>query len=130
MAQCQHGLPAAECLICKTLGTGHATQVQEAPRAGWWRRGDRSPAGAAPVPVTTTPRQAAPRNAPAGPHPRPIGRHLGLIVVAVVVIAAVAWLASGVVSVVLHGLELALIAAVAGWIGYRIGHFRGRYERR
>lgn len=82
------------------------------------------------MPVAADPVPAAPRRAQSAPHPRPIGRYLGLIVVAVVVIAAVAWLASGVVSAVLHGLELALIAAVAGWVGYRIGHFRGRHEHR
>jgi hypothetical protein len=49
---------------------------------------------------------------------------IGLIIA---VIAAVAL--AGVVFTVLRILELVLVAAAAGWVGYHIGHFRGSRRR-
>jgi hypothetical protein len=60
--------------------------------------------------------------------PRSLGGHLALIVVGVIAIGAVAWLVAGVVFALLHVLELLVVAAVAGWAGYRLGHFRGRRQ--
>jgi hypothetical protein len=40
-------------------------------------------------------------------------------------IGAAAWILSGVVFTILHLLELLVVAAGAGWVGYRIGHFKG-----
>jgi hypothetical protein len=52
---------------------------------------------------------------------------LGAVGLLVVVVAA--WVLVGVVIGLLHALELVLVAAVAGWVGYRIGHYRGRHQR-
>jgi hypothetical protein len=40
-------------------------------------------------------------------------------------VGAAIWILSGVVFTVLHLLELIAIAAGAGWVGYRIGHYKG-----
>jgi hypothetical protein len=40
-------------------------------------------------------------------------------------IGAAVWILVGVVFTVLHVLELVAVAAGAGWVGYRIGHFKG-----
>jgi hypothetical protein len=52
---------------------------------------------------------------------------LGLLGVVVVLVAA--WLVAGVVVGLLHALELVIVAAVVGWVCYRIGHYRGRRQR-
>jgi hypothetical protein len=36
---------------------------------------------------------------------------------------------SGVVFSLLHVIELAAVALIAGWVGYRIGHYRGRHVK-
>jgi hypothetical protein len=55
--------------------------------------------------------------------------HLAVVAVAIVVIGAVAWAVAGVLFALLHVFELVAVALVAGWGGYRIGHFRGRRQR-
>ncbi len=93
---CPHGLPAPDCLICRTL----------APSA---------PAGAGGrVP------------APAGGGRGGLVTHVAAVVAVIAAIAVVVWLVSGVVSALLHVAEFIVVAAVAGWVGYRIGRFRGR----
>lgn len=54
---------------------------------------------------------------------------LGAVAVGIVAIGVVAWLVVGVVFALLHVVELLAVAFVAGWAGYRVGHFRGRHER-
>jgi hypothetical protein len=121
MADCLHGLPATECLICKTLGTPAPTAVQDPLGSQRGRRPD-----APPVPVAAGARPTHPARA----EPSRVAHHLGPVVVGIVLIAAVAFLASGVVSAVLHTVELVLLAVVAGWAGYRVGRVRGRHEHR
>jgi hypothetical protein len=48
------------------------------------------------------------------------------MVVGIIVVALVAWALLGAVFTVLRTLELIAVAAVAGWVGYRVGHYRGR----
>ena len=48
-----------------------------------------------------------------------------LALMALLAIGAAVWILVGVVFTVLHVLELIAVAAGAGWVGYRIGHFRG-----
>jgi hypothetical protein len=66
---------------------------------------------------------------PEGHRRRSVGGHLALIVVGVLVIGAVAWVVAGVVFAILHVVELLVVAGIAGWAGYRLGHFRGRHQR-
>jgi hypothetical protein len=49
--------------------------------------------------------------------------------VALVVLVAAAWILAGILVGLLHAVELVLVAAAAGWAGYRIGHYRGRRQR-
>jgi hypothetical protein len=44
---------------------------------------------------------------------------------ALLAIGAAAWILAGIVFTILHVLELIAVAAGAGWVGYKIGHFRG-----
>jgi hypothetical protein len=56
--------------------------------------------------------------------------HLTLLVAAVAVIGLVTWVLAGVVFALFHVIELLIVAGVAGWVGYRLGHYRGRHQRR
>jgi hypothetical protein len=64
--------------------------------------------------------------------PRP-GRSLSsyavLGAVGLIAVVAAAWVLAGIVVGLLHALELVIVAAVAGWVGYRIGLYRGRRQR-
>jgi hypothetical protein len=63
--------------------------------------------------------------------PRPAGkRRLFWPVVGAIAVAAVAiWVFAGVFVLALHIAEYVALALVAGWVGYRIGHARGRRAR-
>ena len=61
---------------------------------------------------------------------RSIGAHLALVVAAVVVAGLIAWLVVGVVFAIFHVIELVIVAGAAGWAGYRLGHYRGRHQKR
>ena len=62
-------------------------------------------------------------------HRRP-GVHVVAAITAIAVIGLVAWAVAGVVWALLHVLELIAVATLAGWAGYRLGHFRGSHQRR
>jgi hypothetical protein len=53
-----------------------------------------------------------------------------LILAALVIIGLAVWVVAGFVLAMLHVLELILVAAVAGWAGYRLGRYRGSRQRR
>jgi len=68
-----------------------------------------------------------PQAATPAPTPEPrSGPNLVLVIGAVVVVGLLAWAAVGLVLSALHILELLALAAAAGWLGYRIGVYRGR----
>jgi hypothetical protein len=52
----------------------------------------------------------------------PIWAVLGVIVVGGVLL----WAFAGVVSLAFHIGEFVVVAGVAGWLGYKLGHIRGR----
>jgi hypothetical protein len=52
-----------------------------------------------------------------------------LVLAGVLAIGVVAWVVAGAVFALLHVIELLVVAAVAGWVGYRIGHYRGRRQQ-
>ncbi len=117
VSTCPHGLPTGKCLICATLAGGTATAGTVSPPAPGRhrRRGDV----ARPDVVI----------APPAPGGRTGRAHVAGAVVALVAIGLVAWAIAGIVWSLLHILELAAIALLAGWIGYVVGFFRGRRSR-
>lgn len=121
--QCPHGLDPAQCLICKTLGTSSRSTVTEEPPRARSRFGDRTQRADVQRPdvVYAPPPSAKPRN---------LGMHMILVILAVVLLALAAWMIAGLVFAVLHLIELVLVAAAAGWAGYRLGHFRGSRDKR
>lgn len=132
-ATCLHGLPPAECLICRTLGAVPAPASGQPARAeGRGRRlfgtgSDSRPAVPA-QPVAGPGRTGEPDG---GPHP---ARHWGLphvvaTLALIVAIGVVAWMLVGVAFALFHVLELVVVAGVAGWTGYRLGLYRGRRGR-
>jgi hypothetical protein len=49
--------------------------------------------------------------------------------VGTIVVGGVAlWIFGGLFSHVFHLFEYAVVAVVAGWIGYKMGHAQGRHE--
>lgn len=63
---------------------------------------------------------------PVGHQPRSLPHVAALVVVGLVVAGVAAWALLGVAFAILHLLELIVVAGAAGWVGYRVGHFRGR----
>jgi len=58
-------------------------------------------------------------------------RRWGWALVAAVIIGGVAfWAFGGLVHLALHIAELVAVGAASGWVGYRLGHVRGRHQRR
>jgi len=123
VANCAHGFPQGECLICQTLGgsqtksTATKTKVADSPEAMAVMSDGRS----------------SPALVPAEPDHRPARRQGGTgmgsfwaILVAIVVGGLLVWAFAGVLSVAFHIAEYAALALVAGWVGYKLGHSRGR----
>lgn len=75
------------------------------------------------------PAAAPARQVPQSRSPR-FTLHAAGVVGAIVLIGVAAWVIAGVVFAILHVLELVAVGAVAGWVGYRVGHFRGSRDRR
>ena len=127
MANCAHGFPQSECLICRTLGVtsspagGTKTKTRDAGSAEISGMLSTRP-GALPE---TRPHQA---DLPEGRASRrrggmsPIWPVLGVIVVGGVLL----WAFAGVLSLVFHIGEFVAVGAIAGWLGYKLGHARGR----
>jgi len=118
---CPHGFSPPECLICRTLGTQPKVQVETSGRIPF------PPSG---VPLRGTPVKpdAVYPSATRRRLPGSTGTHIALVVVGLLAIGLVAWIVAGVVFALLHVVELILVAAVAGWAGYRLGHYRGRHQ--
>ena len=74
-----------------------------------------------------------PQIAPTGRTPATRGPrftvHVAGVVVAIALIGLAAWAIAGIVFALLHVLELVAVGAIAGWVGYRIGRFRGRRQQ-
>ncbi|HET6915918.1 MAG TPA: hypothetical protein VFH56_07485 [Acidimicrobiales bacterium] len=127
-ATCNHGFAPADCLICRTFGTTTqpATSV-EAPAVRQRQREVQPLPTAVPSPParldTTKPASPPPSDSPR--RHRSLGGSLVLALMALLAVGAAVWILVGVVFTVLHVLELIAVAAGSGWVGYRIGHFRG-----
>jgi hypothetical protein len=126
---CPHGFAPSECLICRTLGTQPQVQVERG-------RASTKPdvPGQTPGPAAGRRLDPARPDVVYDPDTRQPGRSLtsyallGLLGVIIVLVAA--WLLAGIVVGLLHALELVIVAAATGWVGYRIGLYRGRRQRR
>jgi hypothetical protein len=124
VANCVHGFPQSQCLICQTLGTsspakpGKATKVAE-PRGNLLIDDDLG--------------RSLPANralSAASPSPRRSGKTTLLAGVGVIVVGGLLILAfGGIFELAFHIFEFAALALVAGWAGYKLGHYRGRRER-
>jgi hypothetical protein len=51
-----------------------------------------------------------------------------MAVIGVVALAVVAWFLAGAVFAALRVLELLIVAGLAAWVGYKVGHYRGRHS--
>ncbi len=130
MANCAHGFPQSECLICRTLG------VTSSPPVGTKTK-TRDPAPAEISGMLSTRPAALPdsraqqgdlaqgREGRSRRAMSPIWPVLGIIVVGGVLL----WAFAGVVSLAFHIAEYVAIGAIAGWLGYKIGHARGRRSK-
>jgi Flp pilus assembly protein TadB len=67
--------------------------------------------------------------------PEPVRRQAGKrrlfwpVVGAIAIVAVAIWVFAGVFLFALHIAEYVALALVAGWVGYRVGHARGRRAR-
>jgi hypothetical protein len=109
---CQHGLDASTCLICATLAPSPVRTASATPSK---RKKAKIPAG-------------RPEVITGGPPPR---RGIGLLggVVILAALVVVAWFLIHLVWGILRLFELALVGAVCGVVGYRIGVVVGRHRR-
>jgi hypothetical protein len=121
VANCAHGFPQGECLICQTLGGSQATatktKVAGSPEPMAVRSNGRTSPGLVPADRDQQPAR------------RRSGNGMGsfwAILVAIVVGGVLVWAFAGVLSVAFHIAEYAALALVAGWVGYKLGHSRGR----
>jgi hypothetical protein len=144
MARCLHGYEQGECLICQVLGDSGGGAGPDRPATGGGRRSRRSerrggggrtataePVGTAPLPGLGGRRAPTPvphPESPPGRRRRPLAT-AGLVAVVVVAVLAATWLLIGAFFAALRIVELAVVAVAAGWVGYRVGHWRGRRER-
>jgi hypothetical protein len=124
VANCPHGFPEDQCLICQTLGTappqaGRGVKAQDRPGSTLLVE----PAVQARLPARS--QDTAPAAGRRGSGAR-VMAGLGVIVVAGLLV----WAFAGLFVLAFHIFEYAALAVVAGWLGYKLGHFRGRRERR
>jgi len=119
---CLHGYAPDQCLICQTLqGPADARTRRTAPPPPEGSAGGRVPARRRPADAASPAPQPL-RHTPA----RSLGvRAGGLALLVVVIVLAFGWLA-GVAYALVHLIEVAAAAIIAGWVGYRIGVHRGR----
>ncbi len=127
MANCAHGFPQSECLICRTLGVtsspagGTKTKTRDAGSAEISGMLSTRPAAL----PETRPHQADLPEARASRRRggiSPLWPVLGIIVVGGVLL----WAFAGVLSLAFHIGEFVAVGAIAGWLGYKLGHARGR----
>lgn len=122
-ATCLHGFAPDSCLICRTLGTGTGPATQVLTPADSRGASQERPPPARPDVVYSPP--------PVGTRHRSVAGSLLLVLAALLAVGAAVWIMAAVVLTVLHVLELVAVGAGCGWVGYKLGHFRGsRHPRR
>jgi hypothetical protein len=130
---CPHGFAPAECLICRTLGAQPKVQVESSagrPQPGRARRHQAATSGNGIDLAGAAVRPDAVYAPGTKTRLRPASHHLLVMVGILLAVGAALWLLAGVAFAVIRLLELIVVAAGAGWAGYRVGHWRGRHDRR
>ncbi len=123
---CPHGFNQSDCLICKTLGAAPAqSKATKTKVASPLSTAELSAGSSAPSLATL----GAPNGAPDKERDRRGPGFFWMVVAGIVLAGLAIWAFWGVVSLAFHVAEYALIALVAGWAGYKIGHARGRHSR-
>ncbi|MDA8303035.1 MAG: hypothetical protein M0005_16185 [Actinomycetota bacterium] len=131
MANCTHGFPQGQCLICSTLartagGAGNTTTVADKPGSSLELEG----LNGGPARTLARPKAGQPKGA-GEEKLRGRGSTKSKLAVAVVVIVAgiLAWgLFQGIFDLALRIAEYVVLAVAAGWVGYKVGHHQGRRE--
>ncbi|MGH9107513.1 MAG: hypothetical protein ACRDZX_17130 [Acidimicrobiales bacterium] len=133
MATCPHGFSQDQCLICDTLGTpGRGRRDGAGKKARLASPAEERPTRVtglysdppAPLPAT--------RGSVAEGKGRSRGRRshglgsLVAVVAAVFVAALLIWAFAGIFDLAFRVAEYVALAIVAGWLGYKLGHARGR----
>lgn len=123
---CIHGLDPADCLICRTLAADpRPTVTAEATGTGLRHREVKVSPSETSAPIARAGRAPSPSlSGNRRRHHGPAGSLL-LVLVVLLAIGAATWILAGTFSLALHVFELVAVAVGAGWVGYRIGHFRG-----
>jgi hypothetical protein len=117
---CIHGFAPGTCLICQTLSPG--TKVKEPKPSRRQAKAEAKRSAATPVPAVRAPSPVA-RPEPARPGSTGL-RALGVIFLIVLGFLAFWWVLHFVLGV-LHVVEIFAAAAIAGYVGYRIGVYEG-----
>lgn len=122
-------------MICRTLGVGGAAAAP-AGQTDRGRKGKRSAMMAEPAPgappglVAAVTGGAGRELAPASQRSRGDAPRRGRSLLALLGIIAIGglclWAFTGLFSFAFHIGELVAVALLAGWAGYKLGHYRGR----
>jgi hypothetical protein len=130
VANCVHGFPQGECLICQTLSSSPAQSTATKTTPAKAKAAKAPELVQATVPISNGRASALSTR---GPDPSGTGGRgrsgmgtFWAILVAIVVGGLLIWAFAGVVSVAFHIAEYVALALVAGWVGYKLGHARGR----
>ena len=128
MANCIHGFPKGQCLICSTLARtpGNATAVADKPGSSVQLDGlNGGPVRALPGPKLGQAKAAADEK----PHGRGSAKSKLAVAVVVIVAGILAWgLFQGIFDLALRIAEYVVLAVAAGWVGYKAGHYQARRE--
>ena len=121
---CPHGFPPADCLICQTLGTG-ATPGRPPGQVSTPTQPPYYGPGAAPRGEQAV-RPDAVYPAGTSQERRTFGSRVGWALVILALIMVAAWMLAGALFALVRLIELFVVAAAAGWVGFRLGVHRGR----
>jgi hypothetical protein len=118
VSTCIHGFAPGQCLICQTLEGGKERPGKEQDR----QRGHPTTLTSRPTPVRP---DAVLRERPRSGHS--LAWRAGGLVLLLALVAFVGVWIIGLAFALLRTIELVAIAILAGWVGYRIGVYRGRH---
>lgn len=116
-------------MICRTLNAAPAAGASAAPEGRRRKRTaarQAAPSSLAEVLSAQAAGLPARSDAPREGRKRSSGRQALTLLVVLVVGGLGLWAFSGLFTLAFHVGELVAVALVAGWFGYRLGHFRGR----
>lgn len=114
---CIHGNDPRTCIVCKTLA-----EVDTITGQGSGRQKARPTA-----PVDLASRGDHSQSLERAHH---YGFHIAVFAAVLVAAAISVWFVAGVIFAAVRLIEVLLVAVVAGTLGYRLGHARGRREHR